>query len=438
MSHNTDFFIECIGILFEEGVTVSKLLVTGRKRLSGEVEVQGAKNSALPILAATLLTKGENVIYNCPELSDVEASSRILRFLGCEVERYNRTLIVKADSVCKHCIPDELMRKTRSSIVFLGAVIARTGRAKLTFPGGCEIGPRPIDLHLKALRKMGVAINEKHGCLDCSAPKGLKGAKIALSFPSVGATEDIMIAACLAHGTTTITNAAREPEICDLADYLNKCGAKISGAGEGVVVIDGVTTLKGCNHTIIPDRIVAATLMSCAAVTGSEITLCGVVTSHLASIIPVFEEAGCEIKCGLGTLSIKAPERLKSMRTVRTMPYPGFPTDAQAPLLAAASVADGTSVFIENIFENRYRHISELVRMGANIKTEGKVAVVEGVSSLYGASVDATDLRGAAALVIAGLCAESKTEISGVKYLERGYERLELTLSALGADIKKI
>lgn len=417
---------------------MSKLLVTGKKKLSGEAYVQGAKNSALPILAATILTKGENVLFNCPELSDTDASARILRYLGCEVERSNHTLLIKADGVNRSDIPDELMRKTRSSIVFLGAVLARTGEVKLSFPGGCEIGPRPIDLHLKALREMGAVIKEKHGYLVCSAPTGLRGTKIALSFPSVGATEHIIIAACLADGTTTITNAAREPEICDLAEYLNKCGAKIYGAGEGVIVIDGVENLSGVQHSIIPDRIVASTLMSCAAVTGSTLMLKSIVSSHLASVIPVFEEAGCKIKCSEGNMKFSAPQRLRSMKIVRTMPYPGFPTDAQAPLLAAACVADGTSVFIENIFENRYRHTGELVRMGASVKIEGKVAVVEGVQSLYGASVQATDLRGAAALVVAGLCAESETEISGIKYLERGYENFELTLSALGANIKKI
>lgn len=417
---------------------MSKLLVTGRQKLSGEAYVQGAKNSSLPILAATILTKGESVIFNCPNLSDIDASSRILRYLGCKVERSDHTIVVKSDDVCKFDIPDELMRKTRSSIVFLGAVLARTGRARLSFPGGCEIGLRPIDMHLKALRELGAEIKEKHGYLDCSAPYGLKGTKISLSFPSVGATEDIMIAACLASGTTTITNAAREPEIVDLADYLNKCGAKIYGAGEGVVMIDGVSSLNGTSHTIIPDRIVAATLMACAASTGSHIMLRGVICSQLESVIPVFEETGCIVKYKDGDMEFVAPKRLGTMKIVRTMPYPGFPTDAQAPLLAAACVADGTSVFVENIFENRYRHTSELVRMGAKIKTEGKIAVVEGVPSLYGASVEATDLRGAAALVVAGLCAESDTEISGIKYLERGYENFEIVLSSLGADIKKV
>ncbi len=417
---------------------MSKLLVKGQQKLSGETYVQGAKNSALPILAASLLTKGENVIYNCPDLSDVEASLGILRYLGCDAKRSGKTLLIRADSVSRCDIPDELMRKTRSSIVFLGAVLARTGKAVLSFPGGCEIGPRPIDLHLKALRELGADITEKHGCLECAAPDGLTGTKIALSFPSVGATEDIMIAACLAKGTTTITNAAREPEISDLADYLNECGAKIYGAGEGVIMIDGVSSLGCANHSIIPDRIVAASLMACAAATGSHIKLDGIISSHLASIIPIFEDAGCKIRCSGGSLSFIAPARIKSMHTVRTMPYPGFPTDAQAPLLAAACMADGTSVFVENIFENRYRHIGELIRMGASVKTEGRVAVVEGVRSLYGAAVDATDLRGAAALIAAALGAEGTSSISGVKYLERGYENFEVVLSELGADIKKI
>lgn len=417
---------------------MSVLLVTGKNKLSGETDVQGAKNSALPIIAATVLTKGENVLYNCPALSDVEVSSQILRYLGCEVRRYNNTMLISADNINKSDVPDVLMRKTRSSIVFLGAILARTGEAKLSFPGGCELGPRPIDMHLKALEQMGAEIEEKHGVISCKAPQGLTGAKIALSFPSVGATEDIMIAACLANGTTTIINAAREPEICDLADYLNDCGAKVYGAGEGVIVIDGVKNLRGVNHTIIPDRIVAATLMSAAAVTGSQIILNGVIQSHLGSVIPVLEEAGCNIRCNGTTLCIEGPEKLSSFRMVRTMPYPGFPTDAQAVLMAVACLTKGTTVFVENIFENRYRHTTELSRMGAKIKTEGKVAVVEGVSSLYGATVDATDLRGGAALVVAALAADGVTEIRKVCYLERGYESIELMLSSLGADIKKV
>lgn len=419
---------------------MSKLIIAGRQRLGGTAAVQGAKNSALPILAATVLTKGESVLYHCPDLSDVDASLQILRYLGCKAQRSGSTVLVQSDGVCRHDIPDELMRKTRSSIVFLGAVLAAAGRARLSFPGGCEIGLRPIDLHLKALRQMGAIVKERHGWLDCRAPHGLRGTEIALPFPSVGATEDIMLAAATANGVTTVTNAAREPEITDLADYLNKCGARIHGAGESTIVIDGVKTLGGCDHAIIPDRIVAATLIACAAVTNSEITLKGVIHSHLGAVLPVFEDAGCSFSAFENELRVIPPAggRLRPMKIVRTMPYPGFPTDAQAPLLAAATVAGGTTVFIENIFENRYRHTAELVRMGADIKTEGKFAVVDGVDRLYGAAVEATDLRGAAALVAAGLCAEGMTEVSGVKYLERGYEKFELVLSQLGAEIHKV
>ncbi len=417
---------------------MSKLLVTGRKKLSGEVSVQGAKNSALPILAAVLLTKGESVIYNCPALSDVEASVNILRYLGCKAERSGQTLVINTDGFNRSDIPDSLMCKTRSSIMFLGAVLARSGKAKLSFPGGCEIGLRPIDMHLDALSKLGAEINERHGCLECSAPYGLRGNKISLPFPSVGATEHIIIAACLSGGTTTLTNAAREPEIVDLADFLNACGAKIYGAGEGVIVIDGVSSLSGCAHSVIPDRIVAATFMSAAAATGSSIVLGDLVPAHLGAVIPLFEDAGCKIKTEKCKLKISAPKRLKPFRTVSTMPYPGFPTDAQAPVMAAACVAGGTSFFIENIFENRFRHTRELARMGAKIMTEGRVCVVEGRDRLYGAKVEATDLRGAAALVVAALCAEGQTTIGSLHYLERGYENLELSLSSLGADIKKI
>lgn len=417
---------------------MSKLYITGQKPLGGAVTVQGAKNSALPVLAAAVLAQGESVLYHCPRLSDTEASLKILRWLGCEAERSGDTVLVRNGGICRHDIPDALMRQTRGSIAFLGAVLARQGRARVSLPGGCAIGQRPIDLHLKALRRMGAVIRERHGWVDCRAPRGLTGADIVLPFPSVGATESVLLAACTAEGTTTLTNAAREPEIGDLAEYLNRCGARIQGAGESVILIDGVKQLNGCAHALIPDRIVAATLIACAAVTGADITLKGVIHSHLSGILPVFESAGCTFCAHEGELRVSAPQRLRAMKIVRTTPYPGFPTDAQAPALAAAAVADGTSVFIENIFENRYRHAAELARMGADIKTEGKFAVVDGVRRLYGAAVEAADLRGAAALVAAGLCAEGKTELSGVSYLDRGYESFEQVLSALGAEIKRV
>ncbi len=417
---------------------MSKLYITGQKRLSGDVCVQGAKNSALPILAATVLAGGESVLYRCPQLSDTEASLRILRWLGCTAKRSGSTVLVHNSGINRCDIPDSLMRQTRGSIAFLGAVLAAAGRVRLALPGGCEIGLRPIDLHLKALEKLGAVIKERHGRLDCRAPHGLKGADITLPFPSVGATEDIILAACTASGTTTVTNAAREPEITDLADYLNRCGASIKGAGEGVIVINGVSRLNGCGHAVIPDRIVASTLIACAAVTGSTVTLRGVIRSHLSAVISAFEDSGCTFTSHENELTVSAPERLRSMKLIRTMPYPGFPTDAQAPLLAAASVAGGTTVLIENIFENRFRHTTELARMGADIKTEGRLAIIEGVPRLYGAEVEAADLRGAAALVAAGLCAEGRTVLSGVNYLERGYECFEQVLSSLGADIVKV
>lgn len=417
---------------------MSKLIIEGRRRLSGRIEVQGAKNSALPILAATLLTQDSSVINNCPKLSDVEITLNILRYMGCNVQQDGNTIIVDSKCADRFDIPDELMRAMRSSIIFLGPLIARFGKAKLTFPGGCELGPRPIDLHLMALRMLGVEISEQHGVLECSAPSGIHGAKISLSFPSVGATENIMLAACTADGTTIITNAAREPEICDLADCLNEFGARISGAGEGTVIIDGVDALKGAMHTIIPDRIAAVSYMAASAATGGRVLIDRIVPSHLSSIIPIFEESGCTIKQRGNSILVDAPHRLKSVNFIRTMPFPGFPTDAQPPIMAMLTAAKGTGIFVENIFENRYKHVCGLERMGAKIHLEGKVAVVEGVPELYGAKVSSPDLRGGAALVVAGLCANGITEVSGVNYIERGYEDIELVLSGVGASIKKL
>nr|WP_305119697.1 MULTISPECIES: UDP-N-acetylglucosamine 1-carboxyvinyltransferase [unclassified Ruminococcus] len=414
------------------------MIIEGRKRLSGRVEIQGAKNSALPILAATLLTNDSCVINNCPDLSDVEITLNILRYLGCTAQLDGNTVTLDSKCADKYDIPDELMHAMRSSIIFLGPLLARFGKARLTFPGGCELGPRPIDLHLKALRMMGVEIAEQHGIIECFAPDGIKGAKISLSFPSVGATENIMIAAATAKGTTVITNAAREPEICDLADCLNSFGAQVAGAGEGTIVIDGVSTLKGAMHTIIPDRIAAATYMAAVAATGGKVLVDRIVPSHLSGITPIFEESGCTVKQRGNSILIDAPRRLRAVKLIRTMPYPGFPTDAQPPLMAMLALARGTGIFVENIFENRYKHTSCLERMGARIYIEGKVAVVEGVPELYGAKTAAPDLRGGAALVVAGLSAGGKTEINDIHYIERGYERIELALSQLGASIKKL
>ncbi len=417
---------------------MAKLIVEGGRKLKGELDVQGAKNSALPVLSATLLCRGESVLHSCPAISDINASIRILRYLGCNASMKGHTIVVDSSNMNRSDIPENLMAEMRSSIVFLGSIISCTGQAKMYFPGGCELGPRPIDLHLSALRKMGVSIDERYGCISCKVKDKLKGAKIVLPFPSVGATENIILAAVLAKGTTVISNAAREPEITDLCEYLTKCGAEIYGAGEGTIIIYGVESLKPAEHTIIPDRIVASTLMACASVTGGDVTLNGIIGSHIDAIVPLFEEAGCVVKIKDGRLKITCPERLKAFKSVRTMPYPGFPTDAQAVMMSVASVAMGTTVFVENIFESRYRHIEDLTRLGANIKVAGKVAVVEGVRKLFGAKVSAKELRGGASLVVAGLSAEGTTEIEGINFLERGYEELEVTLSNLGADIRKV
>ena len=417
---------------------MERLTIEGLHKLSGAVTVHGAKNSALPILAATLLADGASEITNCPALSDVEASAAILRYLGCRVEQADGCVTVDTAGLCRNDVPDRLMREMRSSIVFLGAIAARTGEAHLTFPGGCELGPRPIDLHLAALRKLGVEIEEERGRLNCRVKGRLTGTTITLAFPSVGATENVLLAAVLAQGTTEIVNAAREPEIVDLCGYLNACGARITGQGEGCILIEGVDRLAGCRHRVIPDRIEAATYMAAAAVTGGSLFLKEVEPIHLAGILPAFEEAGCQISQWEKEILISAPARLRRIKSVRTMPYPGFPTDAQAPVMAMACVADGTSVFIENIFENRYKHAGELLRLGARIKVEGRVAVVEGIPVLSGAQVECTDLRGGAALVIAGLAAEGITIVTEIHHLDRGYDGLEAGLRAAGAAVQRL
>lgn len=417
---------------------MAEYVIDGCKRLSGCIDIQGAKNSALPILAATILCKGEVVLHNCPRLTDVDTSVRILRYLGCTVYRDGNTITVDSRGLYRYNVPAELMRKMRSSILFLGAILGRAGQAELSLPGGCELGPRPIDLHLSSLAQMGMMKKEQHGLLNCKTENGLHGADITLSFPSVGATEDIMLAAVCAKGTTTITNAAREPEICDLADFLNSCGAKITGAGEGTIYIDGVKALGCTQHIIIPDRIVTSTYMACLAVSGGKLFLKGALPSHSSSVNSAFEQCGCLIDYVPEGIYISSPDTLKKVRLIRTMPYPGFPTDAQAPVMAMCCFAQGTSVFVENVFENRYKHVSELSKMGANIYVHDRVAVVEGGNKLTGATVEARDLRGGASLVVAGLGAEGTTIIKGINHIERGYEDFEVCLSNIGADIKKV
>ena len=416
---------------------MSAFLIEGGAPLRGAVTIHGAKNSVLPMLAAAILGRGESVIHNCPALSDVAASIAILKHLGCRVRLEGDALWVDASALTRSDVPDALMREMRSSVIFLGAILGRMREAEMSFPGGCELGPRPIDLHLSAIRRLGAQVEEKGGKLRCVAP-ALTGCDIILSLPSVGATENAMLAAVAAKGTTTITNAAREPEIVDLERFLLTMGAKIRGAGSSVITVEGGAPLHGGEHTVMGDRIVAATYLSAVASAGGEAELRGVDYRHLSTVTALFAEAGCAVRSESDRIFIRTQGRRKGVRPVRTAPYPGFPTDAQAPVMAALCRAEGTSVFVENIFESRYRHVDELCRMGADIRVEGRVAVVCGVEELHGAAVKATDLRGGAALVVAALGARGESVVTGLSHVDRGYQSMEEDLRSLGARIKRV
>jgi len=412
-------------------------IVSGGNKLQGSVRLSGAKNSVLPILAASLLNRGESLIENCPDLSDVQASMEILCHLGCVVKKDGKTIYIDSRPMNRCDIPDELMRKMRSSVIFLGPILARTGCVDMCMPGGCELGSRPIDLHLAAMRKMGANVDDSGGAVKCSSLR-LRGAEINLSFPSVGATENTMLAACLAEGDTVITNAACEPEIEDLQNYLCAMGAKVYGAGTSTVVIKGNYELHDAVHSVVPDRIVAATYMSAVCSAGGCVTIENAVPAHLKAITEVLSAAGCVIKEMPLGIVIESYNRPKAVPHIRTAPYPGFPTDAQAPVMAALLKAEGASVFVETIFENRYRHVGELMRMGADIRTEGRAAVVFGVENLGGAVMECTDLRGGAALVVAALGAEGESRICELKHIDRGYDSLEKDLKNMGAAIKRV
>lgn len=416
---------------------MSQILVRGGGTLSGSISVQGAKNSVLPILAATILNGGETVLRGCPRLRDVDASVRILQHLGCEARWEESALIVNTSGLCRSDISDILMREMRSSAIFLGAILARCGQAHLSYPGGCELGPRPIDLHLIGLRQLGADIQEDGGSLRCTAAH-LVGRELVLSLPSVGATENLILAACGAEGVTNICNAAREPEIEDLQNYLIACGAKVSGAGTSTVTVIGGAPLHDCIYTVMPDRIVTATYLCAAASAGGEVRLEGAKEHHLSTVTAALREAGCIVKTDDGGISLRREQGLTAIRLVRTAPYPGFPTDAQAILMAMLARSRGATVFEENIFTNRYRHVDELTRMGADIKVAGRVAVITGVERLHGASVRSTDLRGGAALCVAALAAEGVTSVSGVEHIDRGYEDIARDLRALGAQIQRV
>ena len=412
------------------------ICIKGKNPLFGEIDLQGAKNSALPILSASLLCGGESVIHNCPDISDVKAARDILEFLGCRVKRQDGTLVVdSSDFSCKE-VPEKLMREMRSSIIFLGALAAKCGSAFLSLPGGCELGPRPIDIHIRALEKMGMTICQRNGRLDCFCENGLEGCDILLPFPSVGATENIMLAAVKARGKTTINNAAKEPEIGDLARFLNGCGAKIHiDPITGKITVYGVERLNGCEHTVIPDRIAAATYLSAVGACGGRVKINNVRPDHLVSVLCCFKRAGCGIKADNNAVEIEVKKRPRGFGRIRTGVYPAFPTDAQPALMAMSTVCGGQTVFEENIFENRFTQSKALKKMGADIEVDKKVAMVRGVPELIGADVDAADLRGGAALVIAGLCAAGKTRVGNVHFIKRGYENLVENLRSIGADI---
>ena len=411
--------------------------IAGGNRLSGSVTVQGAKNAVLPIMAASVLAPGETELLNVPTLRDVNTTIRILRGLGCSVEREGDAVYIDSRPMSRSEIPHSLMRELRSSVIFLGALLARCGHARLSMPGGCELGPRPIDLHLMALRALGAEIDERGGDLICSAPSGLHGAGIALPMPSVGATENAMLAACAAEGETVIMNAAREPEITELQTFLQTLGADVTGAGSATVRVRGKKLEPfRVGHRIMPDRIVSSTLLCACAAAGGDVELRAVEPRHFSTVLHSLSECGCDIMSNSSGVRLRSGGNLKAPMPVITGPYPGFPTDAQPLMLAACLKARGTSVFVENVFQNRFRFTEELQRLGARIHTEGRVAVVTGVEALHGAPTVATDLRGGAALMIAALSAEGETDILDSGHVERGYESFDERLAALGADIR--
>lgn len=408
--------------------------IRGGNTLEGACFVQGSKNATLPIIAASIISPARSELMNVPQLRDVDAALRILRHLGCTAEQRQNEVFIDSTYLSGSSIPHSLMEEMRSSVIFMGALLARCGEARLSLPGGCQLGKRPIDLHLSALRKMGAQIEEDGPEIYCRAER-LRGAEIELPFPSVGATENIMLAACSARGRTVIRGAAREPEISALQDYLAAMGAKISGAGSDTVTIEGFAANGRAVCRIIPDRIVASTIACAAAAVGGNVEMRGVAPEHFSTVLYFLNQAGCDIISNNRAVRVKSTGRLKAPGEISTQPYPGFPTDAQPVLMAALLRAEGKTVITENIFENRYRQVPELRRLGADIITQGRRAEIWGVDCLHGTALNATDLRGGAAMIVAGLSADGETVIFDDGHITRGYERFDVRLRALGADI---
>ena len=419
---------------------MERLIIHGGHELHGRVKISGAKNAVLPIIAATLLAQDKPcVLDEVPYLNDVCTIAEVLRQLGAKVDfnRQQHTLFVDSTVLKTVDAPYDLVRKMRASFVIMGPLLARYGKAKISMPGGCAIGTRPIDLHLKGFEALGAEIEIGHGFISATAPNGLKGTSIYLDFPSVGATENIIMAACMAEGQTILENAAQEPEIIDLANFLNIMGAKIRGAGTNVIKITGVPKLIGHNYTIIPDRIEAGTYMVAVAMTGGDIYIENAISEHLKPVIAKLNEAGVKIEEDIDGIRVSCNNRPKAI-DIKTLPYPGFPTDMQAQFMAMLTIADGTGLVTETVFENRFMHVDELKRMGACIKVDGRTSIVEGVPSLNGCQVKATDLRAGAAMVLAGLVANGETEVSYIHHIDRGYDNLVEKLCGLGADICRV
>lgn len=410
-------------------------IVQGGKKLEGKVKISGSKNASLPIIAASILNKGITELYNVPNIHDTQIMLEILKILGCKIQKNSDKIIIDSSKIEGYEIPEYLMREMRSSVILAGAVVGTYKQARFSYPGGCDIGSRPIDLHLKAFQKLGINIEEGYGFIQCSCDK-IIGTEISFDFPSVGATENTMLAAVLAEGKTTIKNAAMEPEIVDLQNFLNKMGAKITGAGTKEIIIIGVQKLENVSYRVMPDRIEAGTFLCAAAITGGNIQIQDIIPDHLTPVMMKLEECGCQIIVGKDIIQINAPDKLKAT-DIKTMPYPGFPTDMQSIFATVLTKAKGTSIVVENIFENRYKYMAELKRMGAKITIEGRTAIIKGVKKLTGTSVNSSDLRGGAALVVAGLAARGETKIKHIEYILRGYDQLEEKLKKIGAKIKR-
>lgn len=418
---------------------MEKLIVKGGNRLVGAVKTSGAKNAVLPIIAASILGTTPSHLDEVPMLEDVHTISEVLKCLGLSVECSPEKNVLDIDSteITSYEAPYELVRTMRASFLVMGPLLARIGKARISMPGGCAIGARPIDIHLKGFEALGVKIEQGHGYIEASAPEGLKGTSIYFDFPSVGATENIMMAASLAEGTTILENAAEEPEIVDLANYLNKMGAKIRGAGTDTIRIEGVEKLHGADYTIIPDRIEAGTYMIAAAMTGGDVVVENVLPEHQKPLIAKLREAGAVVEEDIDKVRVIGKNPLKAV-SIKTLPYPGFPTDMQAQMMAMMVIAEGRSKVTETVFENRFMHVVELNRMGAQISTEGRSAVIDGPCKLTGCDVRATDLRAGAAMILAGLVAEGKTRIGDLHHIDRGYENIVAKLKNLGADIERV